>query len=66
MTHSYSRSGSQQYITVVSLADNTQVRIQRPDRELFVGTVPEPNILTFELDNLESVRYVSAFVSYVT
>ncbi|XP_067942948.1 uncharacterized protein [Watersipora subatra] len=60
VTHSYTQSGDEQYITVVALADNTELTIQRPDEEALGGRIPPPTIVTFQLNELESVRYMYA------
>lgn len=63
VSHSYSRAGETQYVTVVALEDNTQVLIQKPDEEVFaVGGAgnadPQSNVITFNLNVLDSARYV--------
>ena len=60
MSHSYDQSGVDQYITIVALADNTEVRIQRPDEEVFNGNGGSgSNVQVYVLNNGNSVRYVS-------
>ena len=66
MSHSYDQSGVDQYITIVALADNTEVRIQRPDEEVFNGNGGSgSNVQVYVLNNRNSVRYVS-YLHYIT
>lgn len=75
MSHSYSRSGGEQYITVVALSDNTEVRIQRPDEEVFTGPTSTgsdsgsgslSNVQTYNLNAGQSVRFVSYYTDMGT
>ena len=65
VSHTYSQSGEEQYVTIVALEDDTQVLIQKPDEEIFgfganrVGTAgQQSNVVTYDLNALESIRFV--------
>lgn len=67
VSHSYDKAGEDHYITVVALNDDTQVLIQKPDEEVFSvlmnAAAPRSNVVTFNLNALESVRYLLVCLS---